>query len=186
MTTLKLNLTARFLILTVLFFSSSIAAKAQGPSIRLSVGAGIGYAPIVTLGQSDYSGVITSINGDLEYGKLMGRLQYSKPIIGTFDSNSLKDGNAYHGSLGYKLELKDNFFMGLLLSGGATAITYSNGFDEFTNVSPQAGVQVIPVYHFSKHFSVQASVRYYKGFEAGDRGRASDLFDLGIGVRVSL
>lgn len=186
MTTLKLNLTARFLILTFFILSSSMAVRAQGTFVRLSGGAGIGYAPLVTLDQADYSGLITSIYGDLEYGKLVGRLQYSKPIISTFDTNSLKDGNAYHGSLGYKLELNDQFFMGLLLSGGATAITYSNGFDEFTNVSPQVGLQIIPTYHFSKHFSVQASVRYYKGFEAGDRGDASDLFDLGIGIRISL
>lgn len=186
MATLKLNLTARFLLLTLFFLTSAIAARAQGTPIRLSGGAGIAYAPIVTLGQTDYSGLITSVYGDLEYGKLMGRLQYSKPLISTFDTNSLKDGNAYHGSLGYKLQPSEKLFIGLLLSGGATVIDYSTGFDQFTNVSPQVGVQIVPVYQLSKHFSVQASVRYYKGFEAGDRGDASDLFDIGIGVRISL
>ena len=174
-------------VFSVIFFLiATLSAFAQGPSVRLSGGASIGYAPLVTFGETNYSGVITSINGDLEYGKIIGHLQYSKPIISTFGSNRLEDGNANHGSLGFKLELKEALSIGILLSGGATAITYTSISDEFINVSPQVGVQILPIYQFSKHFSLQAGARYYKGFEAGDRGDASDLFDLSVGFRISL
>lgn len=186
MTALKLNFTTRFFLFSILFLSLSTATFAQNNAFHLSLGASVGYTPLVSLGSTNYSGLITSVHGDLEYGKLMGRLQYSKPLVNTFDTDGLVDANAFHGSLGYKLSLKEELSMGILIGGGATVITYKSLSDEFTNVSPQVGIEVIPIYKISKLFSIQASARYYKGFEAGDRGDASDLFDLGIGLRISL
>lgn len=186
MTALKLNFTTRFFIFSLFFLGLSSSTYAQNNSFHISLGASVGYTPLVTLDEANYSGLITSLHGDMEYGKLMGRLQYSKPIVSTFDTERLVDANAYHGSLGYQLSLKEELSLGLLLGGGATVITYKSLSDEFTNVSPQVGIEVIPIYRISKHFSIQGSARYYKGFEAGDRGDASDLFDLGIGLRISL
>lgn len=184
MTTLKMNSIRLFGLFALCFLGLAVVTRAQ--DFKISVGAGIGFAPIVTLDQANYSGVTTSIYGDMEYGKLMGRLQYTKPIMSTFNSDRLEDGNAYHGALGYRLDLQDKLSLGLLIGGGATVISYRAISDVFTNVSPQVGLEVIPVYRLSKHFSIQASARYYYGFEAGDRGDTSNLFDLGIGIRVSL
>lgn len=160
-------------------------------NLRLSAAATAGYAPIVTHGSTESSGLVVGVYGELEYGKAIGRLQFTKPLVGTFDENKLDNGESYHGSLGYRLDLTDQFSIGLMASGGATVIHYSTGFnggggDNFTNVSPQVGVVIAPTYQLSQSFSLQAGVRYYKGFEAGDRGRASDLADISVALRFSI
>lgn len=124
--------------------------------------------------------------GELEYGKAIGRLQFTKPMLNTFkEDNNLDTGEAYHGSLGYRLDLSEDISVALMVGGGATVIHYNTGFDDFTNVSPQAGVHIAPFYRITEALSVQGNLRYYKGFEAGDRGRASDLMDISVGVRFT-
>ena len=160
--------------------------------LKLSAGASAGYTIQATLGSNKQSGVVFGVYGELEYGQIMGRLQFTKRLENASkDDKNLDGGEAYHGSLGYRFDFSDKFSLALLASGGATVIHYSNGFggssgDQFTNVSPQVGINVVPIYHIGGPLSVQASLRYYKGFEAGDRGRASNLADVSVGLRFSL
>lgn len=180
-----------FLILLGTVLPLSLSAQGE-IGLRASVAASAGYAPIVTQGSRENTGLVVGVYGELEYGKVMGRLQYTKPLLNTFNEDkNLDGGNAYHGSLGYRMDFTDQLFMGLLVSGGATVVQYNNGFngssgDTFTNVSPQLGVIVAPTYQITDHFSVQGGLRYYKGFKAGDRGQASDLADISIALRFSL
>ncbi|MEZ4991595.1 MAG: hypothetical protein R2824_14340 [Saprospiraceae bacterium] len=185
---------ASFRVILLLLFCSFLMTDLNAQdkiALRLSLAANVGYAPLVTHGSKENSGIVAGFYGELEYGKIIGRLQYTTPLLTTFnEDNNLDGGTAYHGALGYRLDLSDQFFVGLLVSGGATVVQYNNGFngssgDTFTNVSPQVGVIIAPAYQISKLLSLQAGLRYYKGFEAGDRGQASDLADISVGIRVS-
>jgi hypothetical protein len=182
---LKINLRFTFLLFLGALLSVPLSAQDK-IDLRLSGGIMAGYAPLVTHGNSEYSGVVVGVYGELEYGKVIGRLQYTKPLSGTFGENNLEDAVAYHGSLGYRLDISEKIFMGLLVSGGAMVIHYSTGFDSFTDVSPQVGVNIAPTYQVTPSLAIQAGLRYYKGFKAGDRGRASDLADISIALRYSL
>ena len=178
-------------ILLATLLTASLSAQAD-IGLRASVAAAAGYAPIITHGSKENTGLVVGVYGELEYGKVIGRLQYTKPLLNTFNEDkNLDGGNAYHGSLGYRMDLSDQFFVGLLVSGGATVVQYNNGIngstgDTFTNVSPQLGVNITPTYQITDHFSVQGGLRYYKGFKAGDRGQASDLADISVALRFSL
>ncbi|PHN08660.1 hypothetical protein CRP01_01750 [Flavilitoribacter nigricans DSM 23189 = NBRC 102662] len=136
--------------------------------------------------------MVIGVHGELEYGVVIGRLQYTRPLLGTFQEDSnLNGGESFHGSLGYRLDLSGPLSVGFLASGGATIIRYHNGIngsigDTFTNVSPQVGVIVAPNYQLSDHFSIQGGLRYYKGFPAGDRGQAIDLADISVALRFTL
>lgn len=175
-----------FLTFSSLFLCQPLSAQ-EGVEFRASVAGNIGYAPIITQGNRENSGIISGVYGELEYGNAIGRLQYTSPLLSTFnEDNNLKGGNGYHGSLGYRLDVSDQLFVAIMASGGATVINYSNGFDDFTNVSPQVGAVIAPAYRFTDHLSIQANLRYYKGFKAGDRGQASDLADLSFAVRFTL
>lgn len=184
--------TFRLVLILFVFVASLPNGKAQNnPPLRLSIAASAGYAPMVTLGSRENSGIVLSLYGELEYGKAVGRLQYTAPLVVTFaEDNNFNGGVAYHGALGYRFDFSERIFMSFLLGGGATVTSFSNGIngsggDTFTNVSPQAGVILAPTYQINDLLSLQAGLRYYKGFEAGDRGRASDLADLSVGVRIS-
>lgn len=185
-------ISVRFMLLLIFFTGMSMhGINAQNqPTFRLSLAASAGYAPVVTLGTRENSGVVLSCYGELEYGKVIGRLQYTSPLLSTFSEDNLNNGAAYHGALGYRFDLSDQFFIGMLLGGGATVTSYSNGIngsggDRFTNVSPQAGVILAPTYQLNDLLSLQGGLRYYKGFKAGDRGRASDLMAISVGLRIS-
>lgn len=179
-------------LLLICAFSSVDLPAQDNVDFRISVAAAIGYAPLINHGTRENSGLVSGVYGELEYGKLIGRLQYTKPLLNTFKKdNNLDGGNAYHGSLGYRLDVAEKIFVGFLLSGGATVVQYNNGFngssgDTFTNISPQVGINIAPAYQITDHLSLQAGLRYYKGFKAGDRGRASDLADVSIALRYSL
>jgi hypothetical protein len=188
-------LTPATFCLSLFFIISFVTTDlmAQAPAgLRLSLAATVGYAPVVTHGNRDNAGSVLGIYGELEYGKVIGRLQYTRPLLSTFKKDeNLNSGVSYHGALGYRFDLSQQVFVGLLASGGATVIQYNNGFngssgDTFTNVSPQVGIIVAPAYQITDHFSIQLNLRYYKGFEAGDRGEASDLADVSVGLRFSL
>lgn len=172
------------------FLTIDLSAQEQVP-LRFSGAASIGYAPQITMGSNNNSGIVVGLYGEMEYGKAIGRLQFTKPLLGTFEEDSNLDrGEAYHGSLGYRLDINEQFSVALMASGGATVIHYTVSIfgsrgDQFTNISPQVGVIIAPTYRFTEALSIQGNLRYYKGFEAGDRGRASDLMDVSVGVRVS-
>lgn len=179
-----------FLLFLCTLFTTNLSAQEKMP-LRFSGAASVGYAPQITMGNDNNSGIVVGIYGEMEYGKLIGRLQFTKPLLSTFKEDSYLDrGEAYHGSLGYRLDVNEQFSVALMASGGATVIHYTVSIfgsrgDQFTNVSPQVGINIAPTYQISDLLSVQGNVRYYKGFEAGDRGRASDLMDVSVGVRVS-
>lgn len=177
----------RFALLIFLCAFLLVDLEAQdNMNIRLSGAVAIGYAPSITFGDREDSGVVFGFYGELEYGKMLGRLQYTKPLSGT-----LNDGKAFHGGLGYRFDVADQLSVGLMLSGGATLVHYNNGIngsqgDTFTNVSPQVGVNLAPNYQITDAISIQAGLRYYKGFKAGDRGKVSDLIDFSVGLRYSI
>ncbi len=183
------HLTALILIFCS-FLTMNLSAQDQIP-IHFSGAASIGYAPRITMGNDNNASIVVGVYGEMEYGKLIGRLQFTKPLLSSFkDDSNFDRGEAYHGSLGYRLDINDQFSVALMASGGATVIHYSvrifgSSGDQFTNVSPQAGVIIAPTYQFTDALSFQGNLRYYKGFEAGDRGKASDLMDVSAGVRVS-
>jgi hypothetical protein len=197
MTRLKRNFSFDFpshvftlLLIVCSFLTINLSAQEQVP-IRFSVAASVGYAPQITMGSDNNSGVVVGVYGEMEYGNLIGRLQFTKPSLGTFKEDSYLDGGeAYHGSLGYRLDVNEQFSVAIMASGGATVIHYTVSIfgsrgDQFTNVSPQVGINIAPTYQLTDLLSLQGNLRYYKGFEAGDRGRASDLMDVSVGVRVS-
>ena len=179
-----------FLLFLCTFFTIDLTAQERIP-IRFSGAASVGYAPQITMGNDNNSGVVVGVYGEMEYGKLIGRLQFTKPLLSTFNEDSKLDrGEAYHGSLGYRLDVNEQFSVALMASGGATVIHYNVSIfggrgDQFTNVSPQAGINIAPTYRFTDALSIQGNLRYYKGFKAGDRGRASDLTDVSIALRFS-
>lgn len=195
MTYLKMNSSLyaflfRIAVIMLLCSFTIASLTAQDKMIlRLSGGAGVGYASQVTFGSRNDAGMVLTLYGELEYGQLIGRLQYTNPSLGTFEeSSNLNDGEAFHGALGYRFDFAEKFALGLLVSGGATIIRYTSGLgsDQFTNVSPQVGIILSPTYQLTDAFALQAGLRYHKGFKAGDRGRATDLTDFSVGIRYSL
>lgn len=186
---LKIVFRLSVLIFLSAFHTINLSAQ-EKVDLRLSVAATAGYAPLVTYGSRTSSGVVIGVYGELEYGKVIGRLQYTRPLSGTFGEDNLEAGVSYHGALGYRFDVAEKFFVGILASGGATVVSYSTGIngssgDRFTNVSPQVGINITPAYQLTDALSIQTGLRYYKGFKAGDRGQASDLADISIALRYS-
>lgn len=176
------------LIVLALFLihSSSLQAQDKETDLSISLGASFGYSPALIYGKKESSGGLLSVFGELEYQNIMGRLQFTSALIASFNTNSLEEGSALHGSLGYNVTLTDQVKLPLLLTGGATFITYSGlSGDSFSDVSPQVGVTVAPYYEITDLVSIQAAFRYLKGFSAGDRSQAIDLTDIALGIRLS-
>lgn len=176
------------LIVLALFLihSSSLQAQDKETDLSISLGASFGYSPALIYGKKESSGGLLSVFGELEYQNIMGRLQFTSALIASFNTNSLEEGSALHGSLGYNVTLTDQVELPLLLTGGATFITYSGlSGDSFSDVSPQVGVTVAPYYEITDLVSIQAAFRYLKGFSAGDRSQAIDLTDIALGIRLS-
>lgn len=180
------------LIVLALFLihSSSLQAQNKDTDLSISVGASFGYAPALTYGKKDDSGSLLSVFGELQYQNIMGRLQFTSALIESFNSSSLEKGSALHGSLGYNVTITDQIKLPLLLTGGATFITYRNGIngnsgDSFSDVSPQVGATVAPYYEITDLVSIQATFRYLKGFAGGDRSQPIDLTDIALGIRLS-
>lgn len=180
------------LIVLALFLihSSSLQAQGKETDLSISLGASFGYAPALNYGQKQSSGSLISVFGELQYQNIMGRLQFTSALIASFNTNSLEKGSALHGSLGYNVTITEQLKLPLLLTGGATFITYRNGIngnsgDSFSDVSPQVGATVAPYYEITDLVSIQAAFRYLKGFSAGDRSRPIDLTDIALGVRLS-
>jgi len=180
------------LIVLALFLiqSSSLQAQDKETDLSISLGASVGYAPALIYGKKESSGGLVSVFGELQYQNIMGRLQFTSALVASFNSSSLEQGSALHGSLGYNVTINDQLKLPLLLTGGATFITYRIGLngssgDSFSDVSPQVGVTVAPYYEITDLVSIQAAFRYLKGFSAGDRSQAIDLTDIALGIRLS-
>lgn len=188
-------LTGAFVTILIILFGTTYLSEVQAQDntpLRLSLAVSLGFTPEATLGGDENAGMLIGAHGELEYGSLIGRLQITRPLLSTFSpDDNLDGGTAYHGSLGYRADLSDKFHIGVLASGGAAVVKYNVGVNgsrgnEFTNVSPQVGLIVAPTYQLNDHLSLQGGLRYYKGFEAGDRGFATNLTDFSIAIRYTL
>ncbi len=189
--TIFFSIPKNFLLLSLLWLSTlSLTAQDNGKDLSISLGASFGYAPTLNYGEREDAGNLISVFGELQYQNIMGRLQFSSALIESFDNKNLEGGSAIHGSIGYNVGITNDLRLPLLLTGGAAFINYNNGFNgssgnSFSDVSPQIGVTVAPYYEITDLVSIQAALRYLKGFTSGDEGEAIDLADIAIGIRLS-
>jgi len=157
----------------------------------LSVGGSLGYAPRLSYGSSNASGALVNLFGDLQYNKLIGRLEASFVLPGSVNDSNFKTGTGLYGSLGYNAAITDKLHIPLMLSGGAAFISYSNSYNgsqgnNFNDVSPQIGFDVSPYYQLNKIISLQVAFRYMKCFTSSSGNEAIDVSMISLGVRLTL
>jgi len=176
-----------FIGLTLLL-TSLVSRNSFGQSLALSVGASAGYAPLLNYGSTAKSGVDLAVFADLEYGHLIGRLQFTDVLTGTVNSSSLKSGYGFHGALGYNVPVMDQLFIPFMLTAGIGIISYvpygSTG-DQF-DAGPQFGLTISPYYRITDRLSLQLAARYIHGFTVDSRSSPIHLADLQVGVRYTL
>ena len=179
-------------VLLVFAFGLGISTvQAQDQDLKLSLGASYGIAPNVTYGNSDDAGSLVSVFGDLQYQNIIGQIQFASALAGTFEEGNFESGSSLHGSIGYVVDLVENFKLPIMVSGGAAFIKYNNSFgggsgNAFNDVSPQVGVTVAPYYQFTPNISVQGSARYFKGFKGSVDSEPIDLTHISIGLRITI
>ncbi len=179
----------RSLILICLIQLIALSTQAQ---LSLSGGITYNYSPSLSYGERQDVGSLFSVFGDLEYQQIIGRLQFSSILAGTFESGNLESGYGIHGSLGYNFAPTEQLRVPLMLTAGGSFITYNNGFNGstsgsvFTDGSPQLGITISPYYLLNEHFALMGAFRYLKGFVATERSQAIDLTNLSIGIRFTL
>lgn len=178
------------MLLTLLLFLNvqiSYAQEQTSNHLSLSIGASAGYTPMLTWGMTDDTGTLFQVFGDLQYHKMVGQLQFTNVIAESIDNFSLFDAAyGYHGSLGYKLTISDEFHIPLMLTGGASVIQYTGLSNTWNDVSPQVGVTITPYYKVNDLISITGAFRYLNGFPSGDRGKPIDLMDVSAGVRFTI
>lgn len=178
--------------LLVLAFGLGISSlQAQDNDLKLSLGAAYGIAPNVTYGNSEDAGSLVSVFGDLQYQNIIGQIQFASALAGTFEEGNFESGSSLHGSIGYVVDIVENFKLPIMVSGGAAFIKYNNSFgggsgNAFNDVSPQLGVTVAPYYQFTPNISVQGSARYFKGFKGSVDSESIDLTHISIGLRFTI
>ena len=179
-------------VLLVLAFGLGISnMQAQDNDLKLSLGAAYGIAPNVTYGNSEDAGSLVSVFGDLQYQNIIGQIQFASALAGTFEEGNFESGSSLHGSIGYVVDIVENFKLPIMVSGGAAFIKYNNSFgggsgNAFNDVSPQVGVTVAPYYQFTPNISVQGSARYFKGFKGSVDSEPIDLTHISIGLRFTI
>lgn len=179
-------------VLLVLAFGLGISKmQAQDNDLKLSLGAAYGIAPNVTYGNSEDAGSLVSVFGDLQYQNIIGQIQFASALAGTFEEGNFESGSSLHGSIGYVVDIVENFKLPIMVSGGAAFIKYNNSFgggsgNAFNDVSPQVGVTVAPYYQFTPNISVQGSARYFKGFKGSVDSEPIDLTHISIGLRFTI
>ncbi|NRB51250.1 MAG: outer membrane beta-barrel protein [Saprospiraceae bacterium] len=181
----------RNLLLVVAFGLGIANAQAQNKDLKLSLGASYGIAPNVTYGNSDDAGSLVSVFGDLQYQNIIGQIQFASALAGTFEEGNFESGSSLHGSIGYVVDIVENFKLPIMVSGGAAFIKYNNSFgggsgNAFSDVSPQVGVTLAPYYQFTPNISVQGSARYFKGFKGSVDSEPIDLTHISIGLRITI
>jgi hypothetical protein len=181
------------LLFTALLMLAGVNANLQAQSGDLSLSGGIsaGYAPTLTYGNEESSGLLTSLFGDLQYNKLIGRLQASIVLPGSVGIDNFESGYGFFGSLGYNPSLTDKLHLPLMVTGGAAFVSYNNSFggspgSTFTDVSPQVGFVVSPYYQLSSLLSLQAAFRWMKGFAAGVESDPINVALASLGIRLTL
>lgn len=92
------------LVMTVLIYVPSCYAQQFNNSeqLSLSVGASVGYAPVLSFGDYDDSGTTVGIFGDLQYQNFIGQLDFIYVISETVGSKNFSSGMGFFDSLGYK------------------------------------------------------------------------------------
>lgn len=190
---LKLSLPLRMLLPILIFTTIHCTVQAQ-KDWKLSGSVGLGHAPSMTYDGLEGTGQLLIFSGDLEYKKIIGRLQYS-PLIknsykGDFE-NQLKTNFSFHGSLGYNATVTEKLHVPIMLSAGGSLLTYNFslsgvGGDTFTEGSPQGGITISPYYLITNKLSVQTMLRYHKGFKTDEKHEPIDIIDLSIGLRLTL
>jgi len=176
-------------LLAGLFQLTAVSGYAQ---IAVSGGVSVGYAANMTYGESDDNGTLVNIF-DLQYNRIIGRVQYSGLLAGSFVSENLESGFGVHGSLGYSIPITEHFYFPIMLSGGVAVVTYNNGFSGslnsgsiFTDANPQFGVTLAPYFMLSEHLSVTGSLRFLRGFTVREESEIINLTDLALGIRYTL
>lgn len=185
---------ASFLLRTVFLLSllmlSTLSLRAQ---LSLSGGVSLGYAANLTYGERDDNGTLANIFADLQYKRIIGRIQYTGLLAGSFASENIESGFGVHGSLGYNIPITEQLHLPVMLSGGAAVITYNNGFNGsingsgsiFTDANPQFGVTLAPYFMLTEHLSVTSSLRFLRGFTVSEESETINLTDLALGIRYT-
>ena len=170
------------------FFAFGISNPLSAQTLSLSVGASAGYAPLLTYGRSDRSGGEIALFADLEYGKAIGRFQFTYLLPGTVANDNLKSGYAFHGSLGYNAPVTAQLSVPLMLTGGVSIVRFTafGSAGTFTDASPQIGLTVSPYYKINDQIALQLALRYIHGFVADTRSDPIHLADALIGIRYTL
>lgn len=189
------NFLQRGFILTTLFVLAfgfgTISLQGQDNDLKLSLGASYGIAPNVSYGNNEDAGSLVSVFGDLQYQNIIGQLQFASALASTFKEGNFESGASLHGSIGYVVDIVENFKLPIMVSGGAAFIKYNNSFNggsgnAFNDASPQVGLTIAPYYQFTPNLSVQGSARYFKGFKGGVDSQPIDLTHISVGLRFTL
>jgi hypothetical protein len=164
--------------------------QSDAPVFELSIGGAIGYAPVLTHGNTKNNGAIVGVFGDLQIYKMIGRIQYTSALASTVSNGSFDRGSALHGSIGVNVELTDRLQMPVMLAGGASFLTYTTSIfggkgDTFQDVSPQIGIVITPYYLLTDNLALQGGLRYFKGFKGSDESEEINLMDISVGVRYT-
>lgn len=153
--------------------STPHAARAQQESrepLSLSVGAAAGYVPVLKYGAEKNSGAAFGLFGELRHNKLIGQLDFTSIMSGTASNKAFDNGYGFFGSIGYDAEASNKVHVALLVTGGASIISYSSygifsgqKTGTYKHVSPQVGFTVSPCYMLSRKTSLYGASRYMKG-----------------------
>mgnify|MGYP006273530787 CR=1 FL=1 len=160
-------------------------AQLQSNKIELSLGASLGLAPALTYGNSEDSGALLNLFGDLRYQNVLGKLQFTYVLANTLENESFSNGYGFFGALGYALPVNDRIEVPLMAIGGASIISY-NAQGNFKDVSPQVGFAITPLYRINESLSLYTSLRYLKGFKGSEDSDPIDVMDLTVGIRITL
>lgn len=163
----------------------SYAQQNSSEPLSLSIGASVGYAPVLTFGNLEDSGAVIGLSGDLQYQNIIGQLDFVYVISETVSSDFFTSGIGFFGSLGYKIVANENVHIPVMLTGGASIIEY-RAFDTFKDVSPQIGITLSPYYMLNEQMSVFAAFRYMKGFKGSESSDPIDVMGLTVGLRFTL
>lgn len=179
------------LMVIILFSCQDLQAQESNPALKFSLGGTIGYTPMLKHGVKTQSGMVYSVFGELEYHKVIGRVQYTYLPLSSGSENRSSGGGAVLGTLGYTFPISERIYLPVMIGGGATYINYTVSIfgsqgDTFTDVAIQAGGILAPYYKVNDHVSVTGGVRFFKSVYEFDRSRAIDLADISVGIRLTL
>ncbi|MCG2589678.1 hypothetical protein [Rhodohalobacter sulfatireducens] len=153
--------------------------------LSLSVGASVGYAPVLSFGDYDDSGTTVGIFGDLQYQNFIGQLDFIYVVSETVGSENFSSGMGFFGSLGYKYIAAEKVHIPLMATGGASIIEYQ-AFSTYKDVSPQVGLTIAPHYILNPGTSIYGAFRYMHGFKGSEESSAIDVMGITVGLRFTL